>query len=51
VPIAWDELTPALAPDQFNVGNVPERLAGLKRDPWAGFAKVRQKLPKFSGTR
>jgi bifunctional non-homologous end joining protein LigD len=51
VPITWDELTPAIAPDQFNVSNVRERLAKLKPDPWAGFAEVKQRLPKLSGVK
>ena len=45
VPIAWDELTPALAPDHFHVGNVMARLTNLKRDPWKGIDAIRQTLP------
>ena len=44
VPIAWHELSPSLHSDHFHVGNLPGRLAGLKRDPWAEFFKVRQWL-------
>jgi hypothetical protein len=32
-------------PDEFNVENFSERLAGLKSDPWEGFFQVRQELP------
>ncbi len=44
VPIAWEELTPALRPDQFTLANIDERLARLKKDPWAEYAKVKQRL-------
>ena len=37
VPIAWDELTPALRPDQFTLANIDARLARLKKDPWAEY--------------
>jgi bifunctional non-homologous end joining protein LigD len=33
MPIAWNELTEALRPDQFRVENVPRRIAKSK-DPW-----------------
>jgi bifunctional non-homologous end joining protein LigD len=45
VPIAWDELSPALKPNQFTVANLPARLARLKRDPWRDMVKVKQVLP------
>jgi bifunctional non-homologous end joining protein LigD len=41
-PVAWQELTPALKSNSFTVENLPARLAALKREPWAGFEKVRQ---------
>ena len=43
----WDELSPGLRSDHFTVGNVLHRLSSLKRDPWRGFLKIRQRLPKF----
>ena len=43
-PIAWEELTPALQPDHYNVQNLAERLAGLRDDPWAALSTVRQTL-------
>jgi bifunctional non-homologous end joining protein LigD len=46
-PVAWEELTPALKPDAFNIQNVPARLARLKRDPWTGMDRVRQRLPEL----
>ena len=37
MPLAWEELGPAIGPAYFTVGNAPARLAALKRDPWDGF--------------
>lgn len=42
VPVAWEELTPALRPERFNVVTVPERLRSLPRDPWEGFEAARR---------
>jgi bifunctional non-homologous end joining protein LigD len=44
VPLAWDELTPELRPDQFNVRTVPARLRSLKHDPWKDFAGARRSI-------
>jgi bifunctional non-homologous end joining protein LigD len=46
VPIAWKELNAKTPPDRWNVENMHERLASLKRDPWEGFFEVKQTLPK-----
>ena len=46
-PVTWEELGPKLAPNKFTVLNIAKRLGALKRDPWAGIAKVKQKLPKL----
>ncbi|MCC6918670.1 MAG: DNA ligase D [Alphaproteobacteria bacterium] len=43
-PIAWSELGPDVTSTSFTVGNLPSRLANLKRDPWAGFFKLRQTI-------
>ncbi len=45
VPLSWDELDPKedLRP-RYTVRNVRERLAGLKRDPWAEYWKIRQRI-------
>lgn len=43
-PIGWDELLSGIRPDSFNIGNILQRLASLKRDPWEGYFKVRQTI-------
>jgi bifunctional non-homologous end joining protein LigD len=45
VPLRWDELSPSLRSDHYTIANLPGRLAGLSRDPWAGYWRLRQKLP------
>ncbi|MCK0197129.1 DNA ligase D [Ancylobacter sp. 6x-1] len=37
MPVAWGELTDALSPSFYTVGNAPARLANLAADPWADF--------------
>src|SRR5690606_6619886 len=59
VPLAWSELEQvelepgererADAPLMFTIFTVPERLKRLPRDPWAGLADLRQRLP-LAGT-
>jgi bifunctional non-homologous end joining protein LigD len=44
-PIEWDEISEGLKADHFTVDNIGHRLRFLKRDPWDGFFKLRQKLP------
>ena len=46
-PLAWEDLTPSLDPASFTLRTVPGRLAGVSDDPWAGIAKIRQKLPRL----
>jgi bifunctional non-homologous end joining protein LigD len=44
-PLAWDELTEAEDLRQkFTVQTVPRRLAALKGDPWADYAKTKQSI-------
>jgi bifunctional non-homologous end joining protein LigD len=43
-PLTWAELGDDIRSDTFNIGNVMDRLAKLKRDPWEGLAKLRQSL-------
>jgi bifunctional non-homologous end joining protein LigD len=45
VPLAWDELSPAIKPNHFTVENLPARLERMRKDPWAGLLKVKQTLP------
>jgi bifunctional non-homologous end joining protein LigD len=42
LPIAWDELTPKLDPQAFNVRTAAEVLAGS--DPWAEYSRVKQSI-------
>jgi bifunctional non-homologous end joining protein LigD len=44
-PIDWDELSEGLKADHYTVDNIGHRLKFLKRDPWEGFFKLRQRLP------
>jgi len=44
VPLAWNELTPALDPRRFTVETVPARVAALKEDPWAATIAAKQRL-------
>lgn len=44
VPIARNELATLEASDQWRFDSLLERLEGLKDDPWAGYAEIRQSL-------
>jgi bifunctional non-homologous end joining protein LigD len=44
-PIAWEEISEGLKADHFTVDNIRHRLRFLKRDPWKGFSKIRQRAP------
>ena len=44
VPLEWDELSLKLPPDHFNLRNVQKRLERLKRDPFEGLVRVKQRL-------
>jgi len=46
MPLSWEELGSLKATNQFDVLNVPKRLARQKHDPWAGITKIKQSLPK-----
>jgi bifunctional non-homologous end joining protein LigD len=45
-PLRWEELSPAIRPDHYTIGNLPRRLARIEADPWEGFFEVRQSLTK-----
>ncbi|MEQ5844360.1 DNA ligase D (plasmid) [Paraburkholderia acidicola] len=44
VPLAWNELERTQSGDQWTIANLHERLERLKRDPWAGYAKTRERI-------
>ncbi|REE18799.1 bifunctional non-homologous end joining protein LigD [Paraburkholderia sp. BL27I4N3] len=44
VPLAWDEVAGTTGGDQWTTENLHERLADLKSDPWADYAKTRQRI-------
>ena len=46
-PIDWSELGALKSADQFTVKNLAQRLARLRKCPWAGIGRVKQKLPAF----
>jgi bifunctional non-homologous end joining protein LigD len=50
MPLGWDELSPRVTADRFSVATVPAQLAARREDPWAGYLKVRQRLPAGSLT-
>lgn len=45
MPLTWEELTPAIGPAFFTVGNAQQRLA--QADPWEDFWQVARPLPKM----
>jgi bifunctional non-homologous end joining protein LigD len=45
-PIAWAELSKDVRFDRFNVGNVPQRMAKIKDDPWKEIAESAGTLDK-----
>ena len=47
VPITWTELAKLPSSNHFTVLNISQRLARLKKDPWAGIEKMKQKLPRL----
>lgn len=50
VPIARDELDGLRSAGQWTVGNLEQRLDGLKRDPWEGYAN-RQRITRAMWSR
>jgi bifunctional non-homologous end joining protein LigD len=44
-PIEWEEISEGLKADHYTVDNIRHRLRFLKRDPWDGFFKIRQRVP------
>jgi bifunctional non-homologous end joining protein LigD len=44
MPLTWEELSAKVPPDHFSVPRALERLARLRKDPWEGYWKSRQRL-------
>jgi bifunctional non-homologous end joining protein LigD len=44
VPISWDELDTTTSGDQWNIGNLHQRLDALKGDPWSQYDRTRQRI-------
>jgi bifunctional non-homologous end joining protein LigD len=45
-PVEWSELNDSLRPADFDVRTVPSLLKQRARDPWAGYAAVKQSLDR-----
>ena len=45
-PLTWEELGSQTGADRYTVLNLPQRLARLRKDPWAEIGKLKQALPK-----
>jgi bifunctional non-homologous end joining protein LigD len=43
-PLAWDELSVKLKPNQYTVANIHDRLKKGFKDPWKEFFKVKQSI-------
>lgn len=43
-PLAWDELSADLHSDSIDVVGMAQRMRVLRKDPWAGFFKLKQSL-------
>jgi bifunctional non-homologous end joining protein LigD len=48
-PLTWAELKTGIRANHFTMDNLRQRLSHRKRDPWAGFFTLKQKLPRQSG--
>lgn len=46
VPLTWSELETGIRANHFNIDNLRQRLSHRRRDAWAGFFELKQKLPK-----
>jgi bifunctional non-homologous end joining protein LigD len=47
VPITWAELAKLPSSNHFTVLSISQRLSRLRKDPWAGIDKLKQKLPRL----
>ncbi|MGE3877207.1 MAG: DNA ligase D, partial [Parvibaculaceae bacterium] len=48
VPLTWAELETGIRANHFSIDNLRQRLGHRKRDPWAQFFTLKQKLPRRS---
>ncbi|MFZ5676902.1 MAG: DNA ligase D [Pseudomonadota bacterium] len=46
VPLTWSELETGIRANHFSIDNLRQRLSHRRRDAWAGFFELKQKLPK-----
>lgn len=46
VPLTWNELETGIRANHFNIDNLRQRLGHRRRDAWAGFFELKQKLPR-----
>jgi bifunctional non-homologous end joining protein LigD len=47
VPIDWSELGSLKSANQYTVQNLMQRLARVRKDPWAAIGRIKQTLPKL----
>ncbi len=45
-PVTWDEIDEDIRGTHFNLRNVPERVAKLRKDPWKDYWQAKQALTK-----
>ena len=45
VPVSWSEVTERLRPEAFTAATVPARLERQRKDPWAEYFTMKQRLP------
>lgn len=46
VPLTWRELETGIRANHFTIANLRQRLSHRRRDAWAGFFEIKQKLPR-----
>ncbi len=48
VPIRWEDLGRMPGPDALDLRSAPKRARAMRRDPWDGYATLRQRLPALA---
>ena len=51
MPLRWEEFAKVSGPNAFDLAAAIKRAKTLRKDPWEGFAQLRQSLPKFGSAR